>query len=536
MVRGTSFVSSHLIQNRLGNTVQADALYGFFYQMVLVSSLVITYALNSMTTIKQHIKNDSRLVFTNRLLKAYPKCRVYVVGGAVRDWLIGRQTKDIDIVVTGLPPKKLEEYLRKIGRVDLVGKVFGVYKVVPRGQSGTEPIDVALPRTEHSMHMTGGYRDFKVQSDYRLPIERDLERRDFTVNALAWDIAGERLIDPTSGLADLATKKIRAVGAPAQRFQEDYSRLLRALRFSVQLGFTIDSATWSALKRFMPKVNSPTVPKETVAKEMIKAFVAQPVQAFDLYDSSGAFKVLIPELLKMKGCRHDPEYHSEGDVWTHTRLALEMLAAPKFNQEFPGVDTLHPELVLATLLHDVGKSYTAKKLPKGRRSFYGHEVVGSRIASDICTRLKLSSYLGLITCDRLGWLIRSHMVVLHGQPNQMRPTTLERYFILPPERGQRLLQMLYADGAASRSIKGRPSLQRYRATVRVIQRIKKSGYGRTGAPKLLLNGTEIMRALKWRPGPAVGRLLEDLRLRQLRGQITTKAQARNYLIKLYGQT
>lgn len=487
-----------------------------------------------MITIKQHIKRDARLNFTTRLLKLYPKCHVYIVGGAVRDWLMGRPTKDIDIVVAGLPPKELEKYLSHVGRVDYVGRVFGVYKVVPRGQSGADPIDVALPRTEHSLHMSGGYRDFKVQSDYRLPIEQDLKRRDFTVNALAWDMAAEKLIDPTGGLSDLAAKKIRAAGSPTRRFQEDYSRLLRALRFSVQLGFDIEPATWQALVRLMPRVNSAVVPREAVAKELIKTLTAQPVRAYDLYERSGAFKVLLPELLKMKGCRHDPRYHLEGDVWVHTRLALEVLASPGFKKEFPDTTKLHPELILGVLLHDVGKPYTAKSLPSGRRSFYGHEIVGSKIASDICQRLKLSSYQGLVDCDRLCWLIQSHMVVLHGEPAQMRPTTLERYFIVPPERGQRLLQMLYADGAGSRTKNNRPALQRYRATVRVIQRIKKTGYGHTDKPKLLLDGTEVMRLLKWSPGPQVGQALEDLRLRQLRGQVTTKVQARTYLKKRHG--
>jgi poly(A) polymerase len=191
-------------------------------------------------------------------------------------------------------------------------------------------------------------------------------------------------------------------------------------------------------------------------------------------------------------------------------------------------------LILATLLHDIGKPYTARRLPDGRRSFYGHEVAGSRIAADICQRLKLSSYDGLIDCDRLSWLIRSHMVVLHGQPAQMRPTTLERYFLQPPERGRRLLQMLYVDGAGSRSASGRPSIQRYRATIRVLRRLLKSGYHRTGAIRLLLNGSEVMKLLNWPPGPRVGGALEELRLRQLRGRVSTKPQARNYLLKKYG--
>jgi tRNA nucleotidyltransferase/poly(A) polymerase len=488
-----------------------------------------------MTTIEQHIQQNKRLKFTARLLKTYPKSRVYVVGGAVRDWLVGRPTKDIDIVISGIRPLELEKFLARIGRVNLVGKVFGVYKVVPHGYRGKDSIDVALPRTEHSLHMTGGYRDFKVKSDYRLPIEQDLSRRDFTVNALAWDLANSKMVDPTGGISDLAAKKIRAVGIPAQRFQEDYSRLLRALRFSIQLGFDIEPTTWRALKKLMPKINNSVVPRETVAKDFIKSFIAQPAQAFDLFEHSGAFKVLIPEILKMKGCRQDVKYHSEGDVWTHTRLALETLTSPAFKKEFPDPATPSPELIIATLLHDVGKPTTVAHLTNSHRTFYGHEIVGSQVATNICERLKLSSYQGLIDGDKLSWLIKSHMVVLHAQPAQMRSTTLERYFLQPTNRGQSLLQLLYADGMASRSIGGRPSLQRYRATVRVLQRIRKFGYARTNQPKLWLNGQEVMRWMKWQPGPAVGRALDDLREHQLRGRVITKSQARLFLIKHYGK-
>src|SRR3990167_5427507 len=195
---------------------------------------------------------------------------IFLVGGAVRDFILGRETKDYDFIVRGVPALELELSLKKSGVVNLVGKTFGVFKFDPKKRykiqdtryKPLEPFDIALPRTEHSLSMAGGYKDFEVQSDHKLPIEEDLKRRDFTVNAIALElkVKSEKLkvievIDPSDGLKDLELKTLRAVGEPRQRFQEDYSRILRGLRFACQLDFELEAETKNAIKKSAPNLN-----------------------------------------------------------------------------------------------------------------------------------------------------------------------------------------------------------------------------------------------------------------------------------------
>src|SRR3989344_9095610 len=146
---------------------------------------------NRITNFLKGVQKDPYLFFLKKIQTSYPNANIYLVGGMVRDLALGKTSKDYDLVITGIPPKKLKPFLEKLGKVNLVGKSFGVYKFYPKLQATSYKLqaetDIALPRTEHSFG-TGGYRDVEVQSDYRLPIEKDLERRDFTINAMALDL------------------------------------------------------------------------------------------------------------------------------------------------------------------------------------------------------------------------------------------------------------------------------------------------------------------------------------------------------------
>lgn len=240
--------------------------------------------------------------FAHALTREFPKCGVYLVGGCVRDAMLKMPIKDFDFMVTGVPMKALAAFLAQRGKIDLVGKRFGVLKFRP---SGTADIyDIALPRTERA-GMSGGYRDFSVQSDPNLPLKSDLARRDFTVNAMAWDVRDGKLLDPFGGEKDLRRKIIRAVGVPEARFREDHSRMLRALRFAVVLGFKIEPKTWKALVRSIRRVNDEvagerTVPYEVAAREFMKAFSVDPVRTLKLWRESGALSALLPELVAVK--------------------------------------------------------------------------------------------------------------------------------------------------------------------------------------------------------------------------------------------
>ena len=210
---------------------------------------------------------------------------------------------------------------------------------------------------------------------------------------MAYDIKNGKLIDLFDGLKDLNKKIIRTVGQPKQRFQEDNSRLLRALRFACQLNFKIEPKTNTALKRLIPSINKKNnglfiVPRETVAKELAKSFLAAPDRALVLFEKTGIIKNLMPELLTMKTCPQPRNFHSEGNVWKHTLLCLKNLHSIKFVKEF-GSEKLSPELVFGLLFHDLGKPYTLERMDRLR--FNNHDSVGATKARAIMERLKLSN-------------------------------------------------------------------------------------------------------------------------------------------------
>ncbi len=486
-----------------------------------------------------------QLAFLGALSRRFPQAEVYLVGGAVRDAMLGRDTKDLDFVVRGVPGSELERFLSGFGRVNYVGKTFGVYKFVPQGGDPQEPIDVALPRTEHSESLSGAYREFAVQSDPMLRIEDDLGRRDYTVNAMALNVRTDQLVDPFGGKGDLCQRRLRAVGEADRRFAEDYSRMLRGLRLACQLGFEWDPDTWAALVRLMPQINARRrdefiVPRETVGREMVRAFVTNPVKALDLWDASGAIAAVVPELLSMKGCPQPINYHAEGDVWTHTRLALDRLQGPEFASEWSGKRP-DAEVIFAVLLHDVAKPVTITTPEKDgadRIRFNNHDNVGARMAREICERVKLSQFPREsewhIDSERLGWLVAHHLLLVHGAIEDMKNSTIERYFFADQKAGEELLMVMWADGSATVPPSGTPDLTNYRAMRERIAKLAELDRARKGLPPPLIDGRRIMAEFGVPPGPTVGRYLALVREAQLAGHVTTGDEAMAWLKRQTG--
>ncbi len=483
-----------------------------------------------------------RYPFLKGLQSAFPDGEVYLVGGAVRDLLSGRSTKDHDFLVRGIAAPDLAHFLDRHGNVNWVGKTFGVYKFMPADMALDEPIDIALPRTERSFSLGGAYRDFLVKSDPHLSVEEDLGRRDFTVNAMAADLTKRCLIDPFGGLDDLKAGRLRAVGEPSVRFAEDASRILRGLRFACQLKFHFEPATWAALCEAVGLLIAKredggfVVPRETIAKEWIKAMVADPVTGFDLWDKSGAFEKLIPELIAMKGCPQPLAFHTEGDVWNHTRLALMQLASPAFCEEFHA--EYDAELVLATLLHDIGKPPTLQTPERDgadRIRFNNHDKVGARLAKEIATRLKLPAFPKgsrySIDVDTLGWLVEKHLLLVHGDIDRMRAATIEKHFLNPACPGVKLLQLIFCDGMATVPPDGAPQLTYYRQVRERIGKIEEMSRERSRIPPPLLTGDVVMEILHLSPGPSVGEYLALLREEQLSGRLANPKDAIAFLKK-----
>lgn len=447
--------------------------------------------------------------------------RLYLVGGTVRDLLLERPTNDLDVVVTGVAQTTLKKRLEKLGTVHLVGARFGVLKLFPKGADFH--IDIALPREEVA-EGTGGYKDFSFRPSARLPIEDDLSRRDFTVNAIACEWPTKKLVDPFGGQVDLFKKRLRAVGKPETRFKEDYSRLLRLVRFAVQLDFTVEAKTGTAAKKLMPRLNQKRdgkfiVPREVIAEQFVRAFQADHLRAFDLYDSFGVFKALLPEVHAMKNVTQSKEFHAEGDVFVHTRLLLAKLTEP-----------ISMNVVFGALLHDVGKPSTRRiMMKKGKRAirFIEHTSVSTKMTAGIAERLKLSSYNGLVNAERLVFLVKHHHLCDPAIARSMKPLTLAKYF--SGEQGQELLQLMWADQAASVGKNGKSDLSAYRFLKRRLA--KMFGTGVTELPKPLASGTDVMRWMKVKEGPGVGGYLRLLQEAQLEKKVKNKTQARKFLLQ-----
>lgn len=246
-------------------------------------------------------------VFLKNLTKDFEHAEIFCVGGALRDWFLNRMTNhvDLDFVIRGIPLETLIEWLKKRGTVDVVGKTFGVIKFRPQ-ENPSLCIDIALPRTEQSLpDSLGGYRDVSVQFDPNLPIQDDLSRRDFTVNAMAFNLITREIVDPFGGHQDLESKMLRAVGKPQDRFREDLTRILRGLRFACELNFTIESKTFEAMKSLVPELNqlrkqdgasTYVVARETIGDELSKAFFANPKQTIHVLQELNALEELFPSV------------------------------------------------------------------------------------------------------------------------------------------------------------------------------------------------------------------------------------------------
>jgi len=472
------------------------------------------------------------------LVSQFPKAQICLVGGAVRDILIGKKTTDFDMLLRGVNPDELETFLASRGRVVYAGKNFGVWKFCEIGRPKNEMYDIAMPRTEFSLHKQGMYKDFSVKTDPHLPIEEDLKRRDFTINAMAYDLVTRKLIDPHQGSADVLSKIIRTVGKPEDRFAEDYSRLLRALRFSIQLGFNIEPETMASLTSLMVNINDEidgrnTVPRETIAEEFLKSLRADALAAIKIWDSAGALAEIIPELLHMKNCPQPDAWHTEGDVWNHTLLALEKLKSEELKNEFNN-EPIDSDLMLAVLFHDIGKPYTIQIPERNdveRIRYNDHDNVGARITEKILNRLKISAPPEAgVSVENIVWMIENHMLLVHGDPEKLRPNTIEKYFFNPRKPSRNLMKLMLADGLATIGPDGAGFREKFDQLCRRIAEIKKTTGSRGHLlAKPLINGNAVMKITGIEPGIGVGKIIEDIRHKQLSGELKSKEDAISYL-------
>ena len=519
----------------------------------------------------QKLEAEPNLEFLNELQEAFPELEIYLVGGMVRDTILDNPTpKDYDFIARGVSPDELIEKLSKLGKCNLKGRNFGVIKFRPTDctfEGEDQFIDIAFPRKDESSE-TGGYKDFKAQVDPNLTIKDDLTRRDYTINALAWDVKNKKLIDEFDGLTDLKAGRISAVGNPEKRFKEDYSRMLRGLRFACKLDFQIDRETWQALTKLMPHINDErelkktqvlerklalattdeekgilekqlqkqidkdpeetmmerVVPFEIIRTELLKALKDNPSLALELFDKSGVFEQLMPEVLEMKGCEQPPQFHSEGDVWRHTQLMLQKIHSPEFQQQFPDAE-ITGEFVLGVLLHDIGKPSTQeidKSTTPASIHFYGHEEEGTAIAQSISKRLLLPSE----TTDRLAFMTKNHMFGMDKKGiDVIGANKFARRFIDSPF-SQNLLMLFYLDSLCSIKPDGSSPMQNFEDTVRRIEEIKGI---RANQTEKIVDGGQVIKILETKTGPFIGCMILLLSELKDRGIINSSEQAEKFL-------
>lgn len=484
--------------------------------------------------ISEKIENEPNLKFLDQLFKELPDLELYLVGGMVRDLIYKKPTsKDYDFIARKVDISILIDHLRKYGNVDLVGRNFGVLKFIPTDSTLREAIDIALPRKEFALG-TGGYRDFKTQADENLSIEEDLSRRDLTINAIAWDIKKQKIIDPFNGQDDLKNKIIRTVGKPEERFQEDYSRMLRAIRFACRFDFDIEEKTFSTIKKLMPKINDTrinaegkkerVVPMETISKEILKALKENPVRAIELLDETGALKHIMPEVLTMKGVEQPTNFHSEGDVWKHSILLLKNIENKSFREEFAHVH-LKPTFILACFLHDIGKpvAYTSAEQTGNRIRFNNHDKIGADIARQICHRLRLSDK----ETQMVSFIIEKHMIPMMSKIDDIKNTTIEKIFM--GEFGKELMMLIYLDSISTIKNDGTVDLENYKKIKERVTVLENLPNKKGETLPELVDGYEIMKLLKLKPGKEIGLIKKALREEQLAQRIINKEQALAWL-------
>jgi tRNA nucleotidyltransferase (CCA-adding enzyme) len=406
---------------------------------------------------------------------------LYEVGGVIRDRLLlhKKPTKDSDYLVTGIPYDELTKILRKFGKVDLVGRSFGVIKFTQTINSQLRTFDFTLPRKEFSTGV--GHKDFVVSFDPSLSVEDDLKRRDFTINALARSMKSGELIDPLGGQKDLENRTLRMVSEKS--FEEDPLRMLRAVQFSARFNLIIEKKTLDSLNRHVNLISS--ISAERISEELNKLLIQapKPSEGFRLMLHTGLLDKIMPELVLCVGVEQPGGYH-KWNVFDHT---MEMIDASPPNLK----------LRLAAIFHDIRKPQHKRIVDDGA-TFYGHETGGAKTAKEWLKKFRYPNELikDVVT------LVERHMfttaVADKGLRRLIRRVGIPLIF--------ELLDLRRADVVAQ-GMGGRTD-DVDELELRIKNEIsKKSPFG---LKDLAIDGTVIMKKLKLKPGPKVGEILNYL--------------------------
>jgi poly(A) polymerase len=416
--------------------------------------------------------------------------QAYLVGGCVRDILLGREPADYDVATDATPDRVEEIFPNSL----TVGAQFGVVVVIAESsEENNLQVEVATFRSDVG-YSDGRHPDAVL---YTKSTEEDVKRRDFTINGLLLDPKTNEVLDYVGGRDDLDAGIIRAIGQPEARFREDKLRMLRAVRFAARFGYTIEPEAFRAIQRLAPEVVQ--VSAERLRDEMTKLLTEGSARrGFEWLDETRLLPELLPEIARMKGVEQPPQFHPEGDVWIHTRMMLEGLK--------PGCSHT---LAWGVLLHDVGKppTFAPPSGPHGRIRFDRHVEVGTRMAEEICRRLRFSN----ADTEQIAALVANHL--RFKDVPQMKLATLKRFARL--DRFEEHLELHRLDCMCShRNLENYEFMRRFLAETPQEQ----------VHPDRLLTGEDLI-SLGLRPGPKFKEILDRAEDAQLDGKIATHEEA-----------
>lgn len=446
---------------------------------------------------------------------------VFAVGGYVRDLILdtGKTDADnVDILITHTPLEDIIAALKFSGRVDLIGKSFGIIKFIKDGRT----FDIALPRTDKPKQTrTRKHKDFIVSSDPAIPVEKDLERRDFRCNSIALRLSDGAIIDPFHGRKDISDRIIRMTNPEA--FPEDPLRVLRAARFASVLGFAVDPEVYSISQN----IDLSGLSVERINEEMYRILLESPLPSVGLEElfRLSALRQLFPELYRLSLSIQDALFHPEKDryghhtVWQHTKITVDQ--ARRLADEFDLGKGEKLALLLAALFHDVGKAATARwEFKRGRMVItnYGHDISSEKTARDVFDRCKIHSWMGFDLKKTALSLIKTHHRASELWQNRDSVTKKAFNRLAADVQGEiELVVLLDAADRAGRDEKPAKGLDR--EGLWLLNKFKEMNVSKKTIQPLILGRDLIKMGIE--PGPPMGKILKKLYQLQLDGEFET---------------
>ncbi|MGH7799239.1 MAG: CCA tRNA nucleotidyltransferase [Thermodesulfobacteriota bacterium] len=419
--------------------------------------------------------------------------KAFLVGGCVRDTVMGIPPKEYDITTSA----SSEEIMRLFSNTAPIGASFGVILVL----ENEFKFEVATFRQDES-YSDGRHPDRVI---YTSSERDDVTRRDFTINGMLYDPITEEVIDYVGGIEDIKNGIIRTIGNPYERFNEDKLRMIRAIRFGARFNYELENETLQAIKKLAYRIND--VSAERIREEIVKIITQNnPGVGLKLLRETGLLSHILPEVDKMYGVPQPPEYHPEGDVFTHTCLILD-----KVFEITEGNPSL--ELSVGALLHDVGKPITFSV--EDRIRFNAHDRIGAEMAESICKRLRFSNK----EIERIKSLVSEHL--RFKDVFNMKESTLKRFLGMPYFEDHLTLHL--ADCLASHG-----STEAYNFVKKKLEEFKEEEI----KPKPILTGYDLIE-MGYTPGPIFSEILESLEEAQLEGTVKDEEEAKKFVLERF---